>query len=186
MAPAPEQGLPTTYGTTSTTAPKMNTPDKTEDYDTDSIFSCDGQQKKQDAYRQKTYWHPIIVILLMLMVDGFGYVMSAAPQTRLIEDIVCRKYYSAEALSALGLTRPSEGMCKEPLVQDAVAQLFGWQTFFDGIPGLVLAMYFGVLADKHGRRGVLFLSMLGQTIGLVWVLFICKSPARIFSLSSQF
>lgn len=94
---------------------------------------------------------------------------------------MCRKYYSAEALSTLGLESPSEDMCKERPVQDAVAQLFGWQTFFDGIPGLVLAMYFGVMADKHGRRGVLFLSMVGQTIGLVWVLFICKALSRAFS-----
>ncbi|TQV97307.1 MFS transporter [Cordyceps javanica] len=178
MASAQQQRLPTTYGTISSAAVKMNTPDNTKGYDSDSgsdsdtVFSCDRQPKTQNTSREKTYWHPIIILLLMLMIDGFGYVMSAAPQTRLIEDIVCRKYYSAETLSTLGLTSPSEDMCKERPVQDAVAQLFGWQTFFDGIPGLVLAMYFGVLADKHGRRGVLFLSMLGQTIGLMWVLFI--------------
>ncbi|KAM3470136.1 hypothetical protein MY8738_009862 [Beauveria namnaoensis] len=186
MASAKEQRLPMTYGTTSTTALKMHTPNNTEGHDSDSIFSCDRQPQKQNASREKTYWHPIIVLLLMLLIDGFGYVMSAAPQTRLIEDIVCRKYYSAETLSTLGLTSPSEHMCKERPVQDAVAQLFGWQTFFDGIPGLVLAMYFGVLADKHGRRGVLFLSMLGQTIGLTWVLFISWTewPLKLMWLSS--
>ncbi|XWW92147.1 hypothetical protein V2A60_000069 [Cordyceps javanica] len=192
MASAQQQRLPTTYGTISSAAVKMNTPDNTKGYDSDSgsdsdtVFSCDRQPKTQNTSREKTYWHPIIILLLMLMIDGFGYVMSAAPQTRLIEDIVCRKYYSAETLSTLGLTSPSEDMCKERPVQDAVAQLFGWQTFFDGIPGLVLAMYFGVLADKHGRRGVLFLSMLGQTIGLMWVLFISWTewPLKLMWLSS--
>lgn len=114
---------------------------------------------------------PVIIILLMLIIDGLGFAVALAPQTRLFEDIVCRQYYSRNADSLD--SGPHEDSCKIPAVQDFVAQLFGWQTFFDGIPGLVLAMYFGVLADTRGRRAVLFWSMAGQLLGMSWVLMIC-------------
>lgn len=109
----------------------------------------------------------------MLIIDGLGFSVALAPQTRLFEDILCRQYYSRNAGDALGLAR--EDGCKISAVQDVVAQLFGWQTFFDGIPGLVLAMYFGVLADTRGRSAVLFWSMAGQLLGMSWLLMICAS-----------
>lgn len=121
---------------------------------------------------QTTRWTPIIVMLVMLGIDSLSYVMCIAPQTQLFEDIACRKYYS----SAQGTpVFDGENRCKAPEVQDTVAQLFGWQAFFDGIPGLLLAMYYGVLADKHGRRPVMFLSKIGQLLAMCWVLSICKS-----------
>ncbi|KAK1969086.1 putative MFS transporter [Colletotrichum sublineola] len=132
------------------------------------------------------YWRPIIVVAMMLFIDGLGYCMSLAPQTQLFENIVCRQYYKVDDTGSAG--RPSEEMCKDPAVQDVVAQLFGWQTFFDGIPGLVLAIWFGVLADKQGRRRFFFLSLVGQVLGSCWVLFICwaELPLRLVWLSSAF
>ncbi|KAF4506574.1 hypothetical protein G6O67_006643 [Ophiocordyceps sinensis] len=129
---------------------------------------------------------PVAIIFLMLIIDGLGFAVALAPQTRLFEDIVCRQYYSRNAGDALGLAR--EDGCKISAVQDVVAQLFGWQTFFDGIPGLVLAMYFGVLADTRGRSAVLFWSMAGQLLGMSWLLMICwlELPLQLTWLSSLF
>lgn len=115
------------------------------------------------------------MVFLMLFVDGLGYFMSLAPQTRLFEDIVCRQYYEWDRSGPGGAGGPSEEMCKDPAVQDVVARLFGWQTFFDGIPGLLLAMWFGILADQQGRRRVFFLSVVGSALSSCWILFICKS-----------
>ncbi|KAK1570186.1 major facilitator superfamily domain-containing protein [Colletotrichum navitas] len=131
-------------------------------------------------------WRPIVMVAMMLFIDGLGYGMSLAPQTQLFENIVCRQYYKVNSTGLVG--RPSEEMCKDPAVQDVVAELFGWQTFFDGIPGLVLAIWFGVLADKQGRRRVLFLSLVGQVLGACWVLFICwaEFPLKLIWLSSAF
>jgi hypothetical protein len=122
-------------------------------------------------------WRPIVVIAMMLFIDGLGNNMSLAPQTQVFEDIVCRQYYKVDDTGPIG--QPSEEMCKDPAVQDVVAQLFGWQKFFDGIPGLILAMWFGVLADKQGRGRVLFLSLVGQAMGACWVLFICMWQYRM-------
>jgi hypothetical protein len=91
-----------------------------------------------------TAWFPVVVMLSMLFIGGRA---SGGP--------------------------PTEEMCKIPGVQNAVATLFGFQAFFDGLPGLILAMPYGVLADQIGRKRILVLSMLGQVLGGCWVLFIC-------------
>lgn len=141
------------------------------------------RQQKQ----KRTHWTPIILIQLMIFVSAMGVVISFAPRTRLFEDIICRKYYAIHngttetvtTTSLLSATTtsllseaPSESQCKIAPVQDALAELFGWQTFFDGIPGLLLAMYYGVLADKKGRSAVLFRSLLGQVLAAGWVLYV--------------
>ncbi|KAL5920704.1 hypothetical protein ACKVWC_002782 [Pyricularia oryzae] len=115
----------------------------------------------------------------MLFVDGVGSGMSLAPQTRLLEDIVCRRHFKMHGSGGGG--GPAEEMCKDPAIQKVVAELFGWRAFFDGIPGLLLAMWFGVVADKQGRTRVFFLSLAGQVLSTCWVLFI--SDMAIFVLS---
>ncbi|KAI8238806.1 MFS efflux pump atnC [Colletotrichum sp. SAR 10_98] len=156
-------------------------------------MGCTGRKRKSGPSTESTaghgdsiYWRPIVVVAVMLFIDGLGNCMSLAPQTRLFEDIVCRQHYKVD--DNIPGSGPSEEMCKDPAVQDVVAELFGWQTFFDGIPGLILAMWFGVLADKQGRRRVFFLSVVGQVLGACWVLFISwlELPLRLVWLSSFF
>ncbi|KAF5525216.1 MFS efflux pump atnC [Colletotrichum aenigma] len=156
-------------------------------------MGCTGRKRKPEPSTESTaghgdsiYWRPIVVVAMMLFIDGIGNCMSLAPQTRLFEEIVCRQYYKVgDNVPGSG---PSEEMCKDPAVQDVVAELFGWQKFFDGIPGLILAMWFGVLADKQGRRRVFLLSVVGQVLGACWVLFICwlEWPLKLVWLSSCF
>lgn len=118
---------------------------------------------RPDAYA--TLWRPITLIWAMLFFQAFGVMVSIAPQTQLFEDIACRRYF--------GSGDPDEETCKDPAVQDLVNELFGWQLFFDGIPGLVTALYYGAMADEKGRKPVLMLSLVGQGLGAAWILLIC-------------
>ncbi|KAK1848599.1 MFS multidrug transporter [Colletotrichum chrysophilum] len=140
-------------------------------------MGCTGRKRKPGPSTESTaghgdsiYWKPIVVVAMMLFIDGLGNCMSLAPQTRLFEDVVCRQYYKVGG-NVPG-SGPSEEMCKDPAVQDVVAELFGWQTFFDGIPGLILAMWTGA----------------GCLLGACWVLFICwlELPLKLVWLSSCF
>lgn len=116
---------------------------------------------------------PILLINLLFVLNGLGYFISVAPQTQLFENIICDAYYRSGALhTASKQQNPSRDPCKVPAVQEALATIFGFQTFFDGIPGLLLAMPYGVAADKIGRKPVLLLSMAGQFLAATWVLFV--------------
>ncbi len=150
----------------------------------------------------RTLWRPVLLVWLILLTLGFGITVAMTPQTRIYEDIICRQYYAdhPEQSTRLGIpfspsssqqqpqSRPDESLCKKPAIQDAINSLFGWQMFFDGIPGLLLAMYYGSLADTWGRRPVLILSLVGQLLGAAWILLICwvEADVRLTWLSSIF
>lgn len=128
-----------------------------------------GQPRQTDrTVVTPTLWRPITLIWAMLFFQAFGVMVSIAPQTRFFEDIACRRYFGGGGPSV-----PDEEVCKDPAVQDMVNELFGWQLFFDGIPGLFMAMYYGAIADEKGRKPVLMLSLVGQALGAAWILFIC-------------
>ena len=119
------------------------------------------------------YWRPTILCILLFLVMGIGSFISAAPQLRLFESIICQQYY--RDLDALpdGSGIP-EQMCKAGPVQAALAELVGWQSFFDNIPGLLLALPYGILADRYGRRLVMTMSFVGQLGGFAWILMVCE------------
>lgn len=112
------------------------------------------------------YWRPAILCTLIYLLMGIGYFISAAPQLRLLESIICRQYYEGSEFWASEARIP-EHRCKEGPVQAALAQLLGWQSFFDNIPGLLLALPYRILADKYGRRLIMTLSFVGQFVGIL-------------------
>ncbi|KAJ5971438.1 MFS general substrate transporter [Penicillium vulpinum] len=139
----------------------------------------------QDNDVSTVYWRPAIFCTLIYLLMGIGYFISAAPQLRLLESIICQQYYEDLDPSASQAGIP-EHLCKEEPVQAALAQLLGWQSFFDNIPGLLLALPYGILADKYGRRLIMTLSFVGQFIGMTWVLIVCwlGLPIKAIWLSS--
>lgn len=118
----------------------------------------------------------IAIIFMNVLVANIGYFISITPLTRVFEDITCRRYFqeSAQTLLLNGTHgRPDEAQCKIPEVQGPVAQLFGVQTFLDGLVGILLGLYFGALADRIGRRPILTLASAGAFLGMCWTLYVC-------------
>ncbi|OTA26414.1 hypothetical protein BTJ68_10583 [Hortaea werneckii EXF-2000] len=137
----------------------------------------DSHEPKPDAEpavaKSTIAWRPVLLINMLFVLNGLGYFISVAPQTQLFENLVCDAYYQSSApQTAPKQQKPSQDPCKVPAVQETLAMIFGFQTFFDGIPGLLLAMPYGVAADKVGRKPVLLLSMAGQVFAAAWVLFV--------------
>ena len=134
----------------------------------------------------RIYWLPVILCTMILMLIDVGSFLAAAPQLRLFESIICRQYYHTHAPALLPQngnvpenSMMPEKLCKITPVQDAVAQLNGWQALFDNIPGLLFAIPYGVLADTFGRKVVLVMNIAGSSLATAWVLFVCKSSTQV-------
>lgn len=61
-----------------------------------------------------------------------------------------------------------ESLCKLPPIQSTVAKLRGILALLEAVPGLLLAVPFGILADKKGRRFVLNICMVGILLLEIW------------------
>ncbi|RAK73277.1 putative MFS multidrug transporter [Aspergillus fijiensis CBS 313.89] len=138
------------------------------------------------ASRSRKLTVMIAASILILAVD-FGFYLTAAPQTKIFEDIVCQNY-----LTTLGNpadTVPTEGICKSEPVQSELALVNGWKETSDVLPGILLSVPYGVLADRWGRKPVLLLGLLGTLLGELWVRIVCLYstvlPLRLVWLSGM-
>lgn len=126
----------------------------------------------------------IMCILLATLAVGIGDQLEETPLMRIFESVYCYQYWETHDPSLLNMGRDRVGPgavggvdewhCKIPDVQGRVATLAGYQTLFDGIPSLLLAIPFGIAADKIGRRPILLLSSSSFAIASLWKLFICE------------
>lgn len=123
-----------------------------------------------------------LMILLMcgifVLAADFGNDMSFAPQTAIFEQIICRN----QGLLSSGGGTPSTGKppvngsdpCKSEAVQAELALVLGYKDMFEVLPGILLALPYGVLSDHWGRRPVIYLGVVGLLLGEVWVRLVGK------------
>jgi MFS family permease len=115
----------------------------------------------------------LLILFVGLFVVAFGDFMLRAPWMRIQEDIVCRDYYWKTFPNEFKNPYDPipEDRCKVPDVQGRLAKLRGWDQTMSCIPGILTAVPYGVIADKYGRKIVLFLSLFGVILGAVWIEF---------------
>lgn len=96
--------------------------------------------------------------------------MQRAPFTRVLEDVVCRAHFAAKSLPVSRRWEPEipEEDCKIAPVQARLAMLRAWDITFNSLPAVFVAVPYGALADKVGRRFVLFTSVIGILLCLSW------------------
>jgi hypothetical protein len=119
------------------------------------------------------YFVVLLILFVGLFVVAFGDFMLRAPWMRIQEDIVCRDYYWKTFPNEFKNPYDPipEDRCKVPDVQGRLAKLRGWDQTMSCIPGILTAVPYGVIADKYGRKIVLFLSLFGVILGAVWIEF---------------
>ncbi|KAG0158351.1 MFS multidrug transporter, putative [Penicillium digitatum] len=141
----------------------------------------------------KSFQHPkkllisIVCAIFLLSVD-FGFFLSTAPQIAVYEEIICRN--QAPLHRANRTLIPEANPCKAEAVQAELALVIGYQNAFDVVPGLLLSLPYGVMADRWGRKPLVYLSMLGILLGEIWVRIVCLwstvIPLRMVWLSAVF
>ncbi|KAM0417336.1 hypothetical protein ACHAPT_012652 [Fusarium lateritium] len=104
-------------------------------------------------------------ILSLFIVEVSEYIADP-PQQKIIEDIICRRYYPDHVLEV------NDHRCKGNHIQKTLAMVRGWHLAFGMAVPILPQFPFGIIADKYGRRPVLFLSLLGNLLQMSWVMMV--------------
>ncbi|KAH8196096.1 hypothetical protein TruAng_009752 [Truncatella angustata] len=106
---------------------------------------------------------------------------------KIYESLICKQLFGHE-------TDEDDAVCKSSPVQNELALLNSWKGTFDQLPGIALALLYGLAADRIGPKPVLLLALTGlmleesfirliswcKILGLVPLRAICLTP--IFQL----
>ncbi|OAA66693.1 Major facilitator superfamily domain, general substrate transporter [Niveomyces insectorum RCEF 264] len=108
-----------------------------------------------DAHRRRV----IAASFAMVLLVDFAAFFLDAPQTSILEGVICDRYYDSVS-STPALLRD----CTVGAVQAELATINQLLNTFNRLPGLFVAIPFGIVADRYGRRPVLVLTFLGALL----------------------
>ncbi|KAI9730352.1 MAG: hypothetical protein M1834_005862 [Cirrosporium novae-zelandiae] len=142
----------------------------------------DNRTDALSARNQNFKLYVSVMLAAFVVVINFGEIIQLAPQTRVMESIYCREYYKEVDPSLIDEHgNVPERYCKIDPVQSNVAYLIGGVWFFQFLPGLFLALPYGALADKYGRKWILALNAIVAFLQNIAVYIILAYP-HIFPL----
>ncbi|ETS78342.1 hypothetical protein PFICI_10404 [Pestalotiopsis fici W106-1] len=142
--------------------------------------------------------HRIVAIMCVLIFFGSssgGF--TGITMTRILEDRFCREYYYGATQSLGGgggggdddasFQPIDEDLCKVDVIQSRLAYLVAVHSFIEAAVGCVVAMPWGFVADRVGRRPVWALALFGMILMSLWqmavVYFSSALPIRLYWLA---
>jgi hypothetical protein len=132
----------------------------------------------QDPVGELSHWKQWRVVYLyafFILVGNFGSGLRFAPELRLMELAVCRRYhFSHDPSNVDDYGNVPEALCKTDVVQSQLAMLRAYLSVLNSVAGILVALPFGILADIKGRRPVAALSSISITLSKSWIILACK------------
>lgn len=142
-----------------------------------------------------TQWRVMLAGALLLLSVNFGGFMAQPPQLQIFEDIICRNYVQSINATSSDGAAALDNVCKSPAVQKELALVTGWKNTFDTLPceyiqiiqmvvgymesganvgiAVALALPFGILADKIGRKPVTIMALASLCCSEIWSRIVC-------------
>ncbi|KAI9163984.1 MFS transporter [Paramyrothecium foliicola] len=119
----------------------------------------------------KSFQHLVMAmtLLFLFIVEVATYLMDPPIQS-VMEDIICRQKFPDHVM--FPVSHAADARCKGKEVQKTLAMVKGWIFSSEMFVPLLVQIPYGILADRIGRRPVLFLSLLGCTLQTMWKMMI--------------
>ncbi|KEQ86794.1 MFS general substrate transporter [Aureobasidium pullulans EXF-150] len=121
--------------------------------------------------KRRLSWHILLLICVSVVASDFGNYLSYAPSIEIYESIICEQLYGGRL--AQGFSVVERLLCKAPDVQNELATINSWKDTFDQLPGILLAVPYGLMADRVGRKPVLLLSLTGLIFEETFIRLVC-------------
>ena len=115
----------------------------------------------------------VTICVLSNFVVEVGDFLMRAPFIRLLEGILCRQYWQNHDPSRFP-GEIDEKWCKIASIQAELSMLKGWDLLFSCLPTILLTIPMGIVADKYGRKILLFIALVGLTLATAWMQIVGK------------
>lgn len=126
------------------------------------------RHRQNNTQREKLRMRLMITLFAIILFVETGNSMTSGPGTRLFESIACRNFYNESDPSKIGPDgEVPEEDCKGPGVQGEIAIIKGYLELFDGVASIVLALPYGLLADRIGRKPTILLAIPGFVLNII-------------------
>ncbi|OWT43035.1 MFS transporter [Pochonia chlamydosporia 170] len=135
-----------------------------------------------DVVPDRSFQHLVVsmCVLFLFIVEVSTFIMQP-PLQQVMEDRICGEIFPDHEL---GIVSETDSRCKDNRVQKELAMLRSWEVSAEMFVPFFVQIPYGIIADKYGRRPVLFLALFGAVIQTAWVLLVLGMP-KTFSVWSM-
>lgn len=124
------------------------------------------------AFPRKNIFAAAFIISILVFLEASG-ILQDLPLNQVLEENICRSF--------LRKGGDCSNSSENTDIQAELSFLRGWQSTLNMIPGIVTAVPYGYLIDRHGRKLGLILNTVGILLAQVAYLIVCLLP-DIFSV----
>ncbi|KAK8141533.1 hypothetical protein G3M48_010358, partial [Beauveria asiatica] len=128
------------------------------------------------GHASPTVFNVTVAASVIILICDVVASVPMTPRLVVFEDIICRNYYNAWG-GGSGDSRM--GDCKIEPVQAELAVINGWKETFDTIPGVLVSIPYGALANQIGHTNVLLLALFGSLLSECWLAIVCWLPQKL-------
>ncbi|EGO53683.1 hypothetical protein NEUTE1DRAFT_93230 [Neurospora tetrasperma FGSC 2508] len=126
-------------------------------------------------------WPTLLTVASLTLLFTMGVQITTAPSLAILQGIICKKYYEKGITDSLGrgglpTNFEDDDRCKVGPVQSEVAEVNAWKDVFEILPAVALAIPWGILTDRIGRKKVLLLALSGCLLNEAWVRLVYYFP----------
>ncbi|CAN8106000.1 unnamed protein product [Discula destructiva] len=128
-----------------------------------SAMRLKAQQTRYSKIQSPLY--VVVLLALVVFLVQLGTSLTDVPSIRLLEGLICNKYHGISRGKLL-----PEAQCKVDAVQGELTIITTGALILRYLPGILMAIPYGALADRYGRKSILGLCVLGMILSqLIWI-----------------